>query len=80
MNRNDKSFSALRQPMVLRRKICVTGENSLPVAALDNMDRISGGTESCTRWHRSLCLSPEDYMLQCNFNLNDRQSPRLKAR
>jgi hypothetical protein len=60
MNRNIKSLSALRQPMGVRRKICVTGENCLPVvAALDNVDWISGGTESCTSWHRSLCLIPE---------------------
>ena len=59
MNRNFKSLSALRQPVGVSRKICVTRENSLPVvAALDNMDRISGGTESCTSWHRSICLIP----------------------
>jgi len=31
MNRHVKSLSALRQPVGVSRKICVTGENSLPV-------------------------------------------------
>jgi len=74
MNRNVKSLSALRQPVGVRRKICVTGENCLSVvAALDNMDWISGGTESCTSWHRSLCLIPA--RLYAAVQLQSNQSP-----